>query len=223
MSVFVLKLIGIISMLFDHTGYIIYKNFSFMNYIGRFAFPIFAFLITEGFIHTRDVKKYFLRLFLFALISQAPYMLFISTFTSIFELNILFTFCLGLLMLILLEKINNRFLKALIVIFTCIIAQTFKFDYGWFGIATIFIFYKFKDNKILMNTLFVLSALILNLIRFINTSYSYNFIFFFLFYLIALLFINLYNGKKGKSIKYFFYIFYPTHLIVLYLISLLLN
>ena len=59
MSVFVLKLIGIISMLFDHTGYIIYKNFSFMNYIGRFAFPIFAFLITEGFIHTRDVKKYF--------------------------------------------------------------------------------------------------------------------------------------------------------------------
>ena len=150
-------------------------------------------------------------------------MLFISTFTSIFELNILFTFCLSLLMLILLEKINNRFLKTLTVIFTCIIAQTFKFDYGWFGIACIFIFYKFKDNKILMNTLFVLSALILNLIRFINTSYSYNFIFFFLFYLIALLFINLYNGKKGKSIKYFFYIFYPTHLIVLYLISLLLN
>ena len=126
-------------------------------------------------------------------------------------------------MLILLEKINNRFLKALIVIFTCIIAQTFKFDYGWFGIACIFIFYKFKDNKVLMNTLFVLAAFILNIIRFLINSYNQHFIFFFLFYCISLLFINLYNGKKGKIIKYFFYIFYPTHLIVLYLISLLLN
>ncbi len=223
MSVLILKLIGIVSMIFDHTGYMIFKDITYTTYIGRLALPIFAFLITEGFIHTKNVKKYFIRLFIFALISQFPYMLFVSTFSNTWDLNILFTFCLGLLALILYEKINNKFLKVLIVVFTCAIAQGFKFDYGWFGIASIFIFYKFKDKKILMNILFILASLAQNVIRFFIYNHNPHFIFLFIFTTLSLIFINLYNGKRGKNLKYLFYIFYPAHLIVLYFISFLIK
>ena len=73
MSSFVLKIIAIISMFLDHLSYSIYGHFSWLNYLGRLAFPIFAFQITEGYSHTKDLKKYFLRLGIFALISQIPY------------------------------------------------------------------------------------------------------------------------------------------------------
>jgi len=76
MSSFVLKIIAIITMFIDHVGYAIFGKFSFFNYIGRIAFPIFAFQISEGYSHTKDLKKYFLRLFIFAIISQVPFMLF---------------------------------------------------------------------------------------------------------------------------------------------------
>ena len=96
MSAFVLKIIALISMACDHTSYLIYGKFSFLNYIGRLAFPIFAFQISEGYIHTNNLKKYFMRLFLFALISQIPFSLFRSSYISGFGLNIFFTLFLGL-------------------------------------------------------------------------------------------------------------------------------
>jgi len=64
MTGFILKVIAIIAMLFDHIGYIIFRKFTFMNYIGRLAFPIFAFGISEGFKYTKNLKKYFFRLYL---------------------------------------------------------------------------------------------------------------------------------------------------------------
>ena len=110
MSSFVLKIIAVISMLIDHSGYLIFNRFSFMNYIGRLAFPIFAFLITEGYMHTSNLKKYFLRLLIFAILSQIPYTLFINTFTNSFSLNTLFTLSLGLLAITVYSKLNNKYL-----------------------------------------------------------------------------------------------------------------
>ena len=81
-SAFVLKIIAVITMTIDHSGYLIFGGSSFMNFIGRIAFPIFAFQITEGYTHTHNLKKYFLRLFAFALISQIPFMLFTTMITS---------------------------------------------------------------------------------------------------------------------------------------------
>ncbi len=78
MSAFVLKLIAVFSMTCDHLSYLIFGRFSFLNLIGRIAFPIFAYQITEGYIHTSNLKKYFLRLALFGVISQIPFMLFLS-------------------------------------------------------------------------------------------------------------------------------------------------
>lgn len=96
MSSFVLKTIAIITMFADHIGYAIFGHFSCFNYIGRIAFPIFAFQISEGYIHTKNLKKYSFRLFIFALISQIPFMLFHSIISSDFYLNIFFTLLLGL-------------------------------------------------------------------------------------------------------------------------------
>ena len=92
MSAFVLKLIALISMLFDHSGYIIFGGTSWFNFIGRIAFPIFAFQISEGYIHTKNVNKYFLRLFAFSLVSQIPFMLFVKSISSTTLFNIFFTF-----------------------------------------------------------------------------------------------------------------------------------
>ena len=86
MSAFVLKIIAIITMFIDHIGYIFSNGkISYFNYIGRLAFPIFAFQISEGYLHTKNLKKYFLRLFLFALISQIPFMLYEKIITDKFS------------------------------------------------------------------------------------------------------------------------------------------
>lgn len=221
MTSFVLKIIAVIAMIFDHLGYVLFDKFSFMNYIGRLAFPIFAFSITEGYIHTRNLKKYFIRLLIFALISQIPYMLFIKTFTNSFTLNILFTLALSLFAITVYDKSKNKLLGILSVTACATLAHFLHFDYGWFGIAIIFVFYIFKNKKLYMNLLFFLAT-------FINYFYSYittfrkEYLFIILFCCLSLIPINLYNGKKGKNIKYFLYIFYPFHLVLLYLLTFIL-
>lgn len=219
MSSFVLKIIAIISMLFDHVGYTIFNKFSFMNYIGRFAFPIFAFQLTEGYSHTKDLKKYFFRLFLFAIISQVPYMLFLTVSGASFNFNILFTLILGLLAITIYEKLDNKYIGAFLVLLCCIIAQCFYFDYGWFGIAVIFIFHIFKNKKWLMNLSFAIATFINYFYKYSITA-RYEYLFIILFCILSLIPINLYNGKKGKDTKYLLYIFYPLHLLILYLVHL---
>lgn len=220
MTSFVLKIIALTSMLCDHTGYIIFGKFSFMNYIGRLAFPIFAYLITEGYIHTSNFKKYFYRLLIFAVISQIPYMLFINIFTTDFTLNILFTLALGLLSITLYNKLGNKLLCFSFVILLAILAHFLHFDYGWFGIAIIFIFYIFKKEKLCMSIFFAITTFINYFYYFARTS-RIEYLLIFLFCTLSLIPINLYNGKKGKNIKYFLYVFYPLHLIILYLIKLI--
>ncbi len=234
MTSFVLKIIALITMFIDHLGYAIYGKFSCFNYIGRIAFPIFAFQISEGFNHTKNIKKYFIRLLVFAIISQLPFMLFLSTFSkNIYKLNIFFTLFFGLLSIFIYEKIvNNNFaifnksidnfikklLGLLIVIFIGIIANLLNFDYGLFGIAIIFIFYLFRDDKIAMIISFITMCVIKFGISFIK-SYNYLHLLLCLFTIFPIVFINLYNKKQGYKIKYLLYLFYPTHLLILYLLA----
>lgn len=224
MTSFVLKIIALITMACDHIGDGIVHKFSFWNVIGRIAFPIFAFQISEGYKHTKDLKKYFIRLFIFALISQIPFMLFLSTFSpDTHKLNIFFTLLLGLGSIALYDWCNqqHKVLGVLSVTTMMAIAHFTKCDYGWYGVAIIFLFYLFKENKLWMNLSFIVVTAVKYLqYYFMAPSMVYSYIYMFLGVCSSLLFINLYNGKKGPGMKYFLYIFYPAHLLILYFINL---
>ena len=110
MTSFVLKIIAVICMLFDHVGDVLIVDFSYFNLIGRIAFPIFAYQSVQGYIHTKNLKEHLLKLFIFACISQLPFYLFLSTFSNKFYLNVLFTFLLGLITLFVYDKCKNKFL-----------------------------------------------------------------------------------------------------------------
>ena len=214
MSLFILKVIGIVTMFLDHYHYVIGGS-EILNVAGRIAFPIFAFTLSEGYVHTRSLKKYLLRLFIFAVSIQMPSVLLGYNY----PMNIFFTLFLGFLSIYIfsLKKISI-ILKIILIGFILFFAQKFKLDYGIYGILVIINFNIFRNNKfkILMN------FLVLNI---------YNVIFpkvfdlpdTQLFSLISLVFIFMYNGEKGRSMKYFFYLFYPIHFFILEVIKFILE
>ena len=197
-------------MFLDHYHYVVGGS-EILNVIGRIAFPIFAFTLNEGYVHTRSLKKYLLRLFIFAVSIQMPSIL----FGYDYPMNIFFTLFLGLLSICIFNlKKMNVILKIILIGFILFFSQKFKLDYGIYGILVIINFNIFRNNKfkILMN------FLVLNI---------YNVIFpkvfdlpdTQLFSLISLVFIFMYNGEKGRSMKYFFYLFYPIHFFILEMVK----
>lgn len=220
MTVFVLKIIACISMVIDHIKYAIPSTQNYVTiYFGRIAFPIFAFLITQGYIHTSDIKKYYKRIIIFALISQIPFMLFRTLVGEWKMLNIMFTLLLGLIAITIYDKLSKKYISIPICILIIILGKYLKVDYEWFGVALVFLFYIFRNNKILLSYSYISLVLVWfyydGILKFSYTMY-------FISYLIPLIFILLYNGKQGKKIKYFLYWFYPAHMIILYLIKLML-
>ena len=236
MTSFALKIIAIISMFCDHLGDSLIGHYSFLNLIGRIAFPIFAFQISEGYIHTKNIKKYFLRLGIFALISQIPFSLFVSKYlhASIFSLNVFFTLFLGLLSIYLYDYIINLFKKAniqekkglylgklfglVIVILIAFVAKILNTDYGFWGVIVVFAFYFFKKDKLAMIISFITLCILRYGIQIIQGGYNTPTLLLGIFTTLSILFISLYNGKQGPKIKYLLYVFYPVHLLILALI-----
>lgn len=199
-------------MLIDHIGLAIiamtplfykYKSiYPLLRNIGRVSFPIFAFLIVEGFIHTKNLKKYLIRLGVFALLSEIPFdLIFYNSFFYWKYQNVLFTFFIAVLMLYFIKKYTNSILARLIfIILACILSKLIYSDYSYIGILLIATFYLYHD-RILAK--FICSGIIL-----LDSPYA-------LFSFIPLYF---YNGEKGKyNFKYLIYIFYPLHLLLLFL------
>lgn len=221
MSSFVLKIIACISMFCDHFGDAFLGEVTFLNYIGRFAFPIFCFQIVQGYIHTHDIKKYILRLSLFAIISQIPFMFFYHVVFDTFAVNVIFTLLFGLLAILIYDK-YNKFVGICSCLLLGTIAQFCQFDYGFFGVFIIFMFYLLRNKKIAMSITFAIAVLVRYYIPLIQHSLPISYLFIggkycmmVYFTLFAIIPILLYNGKKGKDAKYLFYIFYPVHLLAL--------
>ena len=220
MSSFVLKIIGIITMLIDHIGYVFYDH-SILRVIGRIAFPIFAFQSVIGYEHTSNKKKHLLKLFLFGVISQIPFYLMNNAVKQFASLNIMFTILLGLISISIFNKFSNRFDGLLAVFFICFLGIILRVDYGWFGVLLIFLFNYFKDNKIKM----VLATCILFVLH-----YAMKIVYLDALYYLKLLFssflslvpICLYNKKEGIKTKYLFYVFYPLHMLLLWLIFIII-
>lgn len=198
--------------------------------IGSIAFPLFCFLLVEGFQHTRNRKRYIGSMLIFAVISEVPFDIgFFSTFSIdagtfpfYFEYqNVFFTLFLGLLSLTGLELILQRYpepekkekpkvliLQVGIIAAIACIAEFLKCDYGAQGIIFISGYYIFRKSRVLQ----VLMFLVLYMATTGNQPPVYT--------LIAACLPLFYNGKRGKwNIKYFFYWFYPIHIFVLYAIA----
>ena len=181
--------------------------------IGRIAFPIFCFLLTEGFCHTKSIKKYMGRMAFFALISEIPFDLAIyKTLLYPYHQNVFFTLLIGLAVLYGMKEADLRyltpsysfFLKTVIVFAGCLTGFLFYTDYGFYGVLFIVLLYILRTNKVWQTVFGVLMA-----------QFEYTAIF-------AFLPIWFYNGKPGKSqSRYFFYWFYPVHLLILGAIRLI--
>lgn len=232
MSAFVLKIIACITMFIDHLGYAIFNGeASWFNYIGRIAFPIFAFQISEGYIHTKSLKKYITRLVIFALISQIPFMLFHSIINgSSWGFNVIFTLVFGLLAITVYDK-YNKFIGIASAILLGVIANLLHFDYGIYGVLITFLFYLFRQNKWLLAGSFSVATLIKygydilsyyeygpDVLKYV-TSYFLPYIIGTLSSVIIILF---YNNKKGPDTKYLLYLFYPLHMLLIYGISFII-
>lgn len=133
-----LKYLAMVTMLIDHIGYMFFPGHMIWRVIGRISFPIFAWLIAAGWRRTRDWKRYAWRLFVFALLSQIPYMYF-----SPGKLNIFFTLSAGLVMIAVYE---SRYRPAALLM--PLLAEFSKMSYGAYGIFLILIFHVwFESNR----------------------------------------------------------------------------
>ncbi len=219
MSSFNLKLIAVLAMLVDHIGFVFFPEVLEFRIIGRIAFPLFAFLIAEGFIKTSNVGNYLLRLSTFAVISQAPfYMVMIMSDAEVIKLNIFFTLSLGLGVLIAFKKIKSVFVSVPVIAFFLFLAESINFEYGAYGILLILASYIF----LLKRKIGILSWVATNLIAMI-LFLDLQTIIVQVFSFATLPFMVAYNGKRGKIVnKWWFYCFYPVHLFILGLIKFFL-
>jgi hypothetical protein len=214
-----LKVLACLIMLIDHVGYVFFPNVLWLRVIGRLAFPLFAYFISEGYRRTRDITDYLGRLILFALIAQLPFMYAFNT-KSLY-LNVFFTLSMGLYAIYNYDK-NKRLYMVIIIAAAC---QMLNTDYGAYGVLLVFVFNKYHDDFKAMIKYVILLTIIAQLaqagIAYINTPVAYlsRSLLFTLgiqpLCLFSLIFIKLYNGERGAKLKYLFYAFYPVHLIVL--------
>lgn len=208
LSAFDLKCIAVATMLVDHIGANFFPAHLWMRYVGRLSFPIYCFLIAEGYIHTRDVKKYMGRLFVVALLSEVPFdLLWYRKPFYVWHQNVFFTLILGLLCIYGFDHYRALWQRAVILI----AAGLFMFfvvrsDYGVAGMLMIFAFYVFR-TRILGR---FLSVSAVNILLFGGIQCAA---------VLAFVPIQLYDGRKGPSAKYFFYLVYPLHLLLLYFIG----
>ncbi len=229
-----LRLVAVLLMISDHIWATAMSFGNWMTYIGRMAFPIFAFQIAEGFIHTKNFKKYALRLLAFALISEIPFNLFYSSrWFNPYHQNVMFTLLLGLLAIKVIDNLKKDISpknigKSLLWLALIAVGGTLGFvDYGFLGVLTVVMFYLCRGYRF-TPILQLIGMILINIVFFEGQVFIFD-VFgktveipsqgFAVFSLIP---IWLYNGKKGKSSKvlqYGFYAFYPVHMLILYLIK----
>lgn len=223
-----LKTIAIISMAIDHFGAAILKPLQAITMtryqsihnmvcslypisrdIGRLAFPIFCFLLVEGFNHTHNRAKYAWRMFLFALLSEFPfdYALKNSIINTRYQ-NVYFTLFIGLVVLMGIHYFETRpvttgydpylhlFMQFVISVAGLLLAKWLHTDYGYKGVFLILVLYFLRSDRTIQA---IFGAIAISWERIAPLSFIP---------------VWLYNGKRGRQNKYFFYFFYPLHLLL---------
>ena len=254
----VLKNIALITMTIDHlTAFILseylmnhgvynaYNNQWYLlgRIIGRIAFVLYAFMLVEGAVHTRNRGNYALRLLALAVISIVPYS-YVNTgqWFSMKSLNIFFLLFLGLITIYVYDYLEKNIhpkavsilLRLVAIALSCAIALAGKVEYGMMGILLIMVFYIFRGNfpmivlfgLLVMSFGYMANVILANggadwiqrhsqnlLVSILNTDRLQ------IFGILAFPLIFLYDGRKGKQLpKPFYYFFYPVHLLIIGLI-----
>lgn len=247
MSIYCIKAIALIAMLLDHTykvfGADIYRYFhvdiEFATLIGRIAFPLFAFAFAEGCRKTLHPGKRFLRLTVFAVLSEPCFNFALGSNSKIRLTrggedillfvpgklhNVLFTFLLALIFITWIRKRRpNAILKIPVLLAALLLAEMLGTDYGGWGVLLIVALYFCKDTKqsalllFLWNTLFYLGYASWNGITLMwwGAQRSPYYIVQWIFACASVLPVYLYNGNAGRKSTRGFYFFYPLHLLAL--------
>ncbi len=224
-----LKIIAMVTMFIDHLGKSLTTQY-WMTYIGRLAFPLFAFLIAEGYEHTRDFKKYLKRMLIYALISEIPYNLMFGGVIYPAGQNVLFTFIIALLAIRLIDKAWHKKWWCGVLTGLCAVpigfltATILCTDYYGFGFLTVLSFWIFGKVKKFAWVLQLISIIYINWKLIAGECFTImigDYELWVPYQCIAVLSmipILIYNGKLGKGGKKFqtfAYIFYPAHMAVL--------
>lgn len=237
----VLKTIAVISMTIDHIAWAIFPGFSLnptaiiMHILGRIACPIFCYFMVQGYIYTKNFKRYFSRILIFALISHIPYVLTSFNYVDIFSLipghygifnqtSILWGFACGLLLIRVNDSNFNNVYKLLLSIVICVIS--FPADWSCVAPLIIFFMWQYKDNfkKQMLSMFFMIMTYVAVYFFAIDKVYA----FLQLGIILAIPLLYIYNGTRGKNaklnkfIKWFFYIYYPLHLFFIFIFSSLI-
>jgi len=194
---------------YDSLSYDQMMNWYWVDYalrcVGRIAFPIFCFLLVEGFLHTRSVKKYAARMGLFCVLSEIPFDL--ALFGQVVRWdyqNVFFTLLLalaGIWGMDYFEKKEKRWMGVLCMGAAAALAEVLHTDYGAFGVAVVAVLYLFRSQKALRTALGAGLFLLYGGTEVLGA--------------LAFLVFPFYDGTRGRQPKYFFYVFYPLHLLIL--------
>lgn len=174
-----------------------------LRMVGRLAFPLFAFLIVQGFLHTRSHRRYGINLAVFALLSEIPWNLVHGGRLFFPTQNVFFTLLLGYLGICAIERYREQWKPLLGCLLGLLVVSVFlRADYGCSGYGFILLLYALRENRILQG---IIGSCVLGS-RWIAGM--------------AFIPINLYNGQrgfvKGPVWKYAFYLFYPLHLLAIW-------
>lgn len=216
-----LKLIACVTMLIDHIGAVLVPHMG-LRVIGRLAFPIYCFLLAEGIAHTRNPKKYGLRLAVGALLAELPFDLLFFGQPTLAHQSVMMTLLLGFLMAMWAKKRGKILLPFAVCFFA---AELLGTDYGGIGVALVGLFvvsgekpHKFLIQLIGMVVLMLLMGSVEVTVGIVNVPIQ-------MFAVLAMVPIYFYSGKKVTGniwVQRVFYLFYPVHLAVLLLIVTLL-
>jgi len=234
---FSLHIMAMIFMLCDHLWGTIVPGADWLTCIGRLTFPIFAFMIVEGYFHTKNLKKYVCRLFVFAILSEIPFNLAMGSriFYPVHQ-NVLWSFLISIGLIHWNEKVKEKQLWKRVVIGLASIgigyvAGLITFvDFYHAGILTVLVFYFFKDRKWwcylgqLLCLWYINFEMLGGLLYEVHIFGETHFIARQGIAVLALIPIWLYKGRQGyhsRMLQYFYYAFYPLHLLILGVIKLL--
>ena len=226
LSGFDLKVTAVVLMLIDHAGAFLFPEVKLLRLIGRLSFPIFAFLICEGFENTRDPKKYAMRLFIFALISE-PFFDFArsgSLFDPFGGQNVLFTFFIAVVTISTCEKQGSWIWSMIGMVF----ANLLLTDYGAFGVLLVVMFwYQRKTHFDILSSLgcFGIGYCLFTFFDYVKAGalgqpMAWYYITNQAFSILACFILFAYNGERGGEklgknfSKYMFYVIYPLQFLV---------